>query len=34
LALEALVLQPDDLRVGSMCQVILPADRLSALKNA
>lgn len=34
LALEALVLQPDELRVGSMCQVFLPADRLSALKNA
>jgi iron(III) transport system ATP-binding protein len=33
LALEALVLQPDDLRVGSTCRVSLPAERLSALKN-
>lgn len=34
LALEALVLQPDELRVGSICHVFLPADSLSALKNA
>jgi ABC-type sugar transport system ATPase subunit len=34
LALEALVLQPDALRVGSICEVRLPAERLSALKNA
>ena len=34
LALEALVLQPDGLRVGGTCHVVLPAERLSALKNA
>jgi iron(III) transport system ATP-binding protein len=34
LQLEALVLQSDQLRVGSTCRVVLPAERLSALKNA
>jgi iron(III) transport system ATP-binding protein len=34
LALEALVLQPDGLRVGSICEVSLPPEKLSALKNA
>ena len=34
LALEALVLEPDGLRVGGTCQVVLPPERLSALKNA
>ena len=34
LALEALVLQPDALRIGSICEVSLPPERLSALKNA
>jgi ABC-type Fe3+/spermidine/putrescine transport system ATPase subunit len=34
LALEALVLEPDGLRVGGTCQAVLPPERLSALKNA
>ncbi len=34
LALEALVLQPDGLRVGGTCHVVLPPERLSPLKNA
>jgi iron(III) transport system ATP-binding protein len=33
LALEALVLQPDGLQVGYSCAVVLPPDKLAALKD-
>jgi iron(III) transport system ATP-binding protein len=33
LTIEALVLQPDGLRVGNSCAVVLPPERLAALKD-